>query len=160
MEGTSTAAFLNGKSLLDPNTLKGSITSHLSTYQLVCVCVCVGALEALSKELVPSTNPVAASADYRKNLAIGLFYKVSHYLDHTHLPLTTPLQFYLEVLTGHLSPIVASAAVPYVRPLSSGQQSYPTDPTEYPITKPMPKLTASLQVRPPPVWVWLIHVWV
>ena len=88
MEGTSTAAFLNGKSLLDLNTLKGSITSHLSTYQLVCVCV--GALEALSKELVPSTNPGAASTDYRKNLAIGLFYKVSHYLDHTHFPLTTP----------------------------------------------------------------------
>lgn len=57
------------------------------------------------------------------------------------------LQFYLEAIPSHLSPAVASAATPYVRPVSSGQQSYSTDPTQYPITEPRPKLTASLQVN-------------
>jgi hypothetical protein len=36
-----------------------------------------GALDALDKELVPNLPPVAASAEYRKSLAISLFYKVS-----------------------------------------------------------------------------------
>lgn len=37
----------------------------------------VGALESLSKELVPNTYPGAAASDYRKSLALSLFYKVS-----------------------------------------------------------------------------------
>ncbi len=49
------------------------------------MCVCVGALEALSQDLVPTPHPAAASADYRKNLALGLFYKVSHWATHTSL---------------------------------------------------------------------------
>ena len=36
-----------------------------------------GALETLSDELVPNTPPAAATADYRKSLAISLFYKVA-----------------------------------------------------------------------------------
>ena len=36
-----------------------------------------GALDALDKELVPNLPPVAASVEYRKSLAISLFYKVS-----------------------------------------------------------------------------------
>ena len=36
-----------------------------------------GALDALDKELVPNLPPAAASVEYRKNLAISLFYKVS-----------------------------------------------------------------------------------
>ena len=55
-------------------------------------------------------------------------------------------QFYLAVLVGHISPRVQSAAVPYMRPVSEGSQSYTTKPDEYPITEPMTKLTALLQV--------------
>ena len=35
-----------------------------------------GALESLGNEIVPNTPPAAASAKYRKSLAISLFYKV------------------------------------------------------------------------------------
>ena len=35
-----------------------------------------GALESLGNEIVPNTPPAAASAQYRKSLAISLFYKV------------------------------------------------------------------------------------
>lgn len=38
-----------------------------------------------------------------------------------------------------------SAAVPYVRPLSSGVESYQTDPTQYPVTQPLTKLSALQQ---------------
>lgn len=37
---------------------------------------CAGALDALDKELVPNLPPAAASVEYRKSLAISLFYKV------------------------------------------------------------------------------------
>ena len=46
-----------GKDITNPETLKG-------------------ALDALSDEITPNSPPVAASATYRKNLALGLFYKV------------------------------------------------------------------------------------
>ena len=37
---------------------------------------CLGALDALDKEIVPNLPPAAASVEYRKSLAISLFYKV------------------------------------------------------------------------------------
>ena len=46
-----------GKTLTDPNTLKG-------------------ALKNLSNEIKPNSPPASASPDYRKNLALSLFYKV------------------------------------------------------------------------------------
>ena len=39
-----------------------------------------------------------------------------------------------------------SAAIPYVRPVSKGSQTFGTDKTQYPVTQPIPKLTAALQV--------------
>jgi xanthine dehydrogenase/oxidase len=39
-----------------------------------------------------------------------------------------------------------SAAIPYVRPISSGKQSYDTTSSDYPLTEPMPKISAKLQV--------------
>ena len=38
-----------------------------------------------------------------------------------------------------------SAAIPYVRPLSSGVETYQTDPAQYPVTQPLPKLSALQQ---------------
>ena len=46
---------------------------------------------------------------------------------------------------------VKSAAVPYIRPVSSGKQSYDTTPSDYPLTQPMTKITAKLQVK------WVIN---
>ena len=56
------------------------------------------------------------------------------------------LQFYLSLLGDKATARVRSAAIPYVRPLSSGKQSYDTTKSEYPLTEPMPKMTAKLQV--------------
>ena len=39
-----------------------------------------------------------------------------------------------------------SAAVPFQRPVSTGTQSYGSNPDNYPITQPMPKMTSLLQV--------------
>ena len=47
---------------------------------LMCLCMCVpvDALAALQRELTPDTPPAAASVQYRKSLALSLFYKVFH----------------------------------------------------------------------------------
>jgi hypothetical protein len=37
----------------------------------------VGCLSVLEKEIIPESTPLTASAEYRKSLAIGLFYKVN-----------------------------------------------------------------------------------
>ncbi|KAL5509791.1 hypothetical protein EMCRGX_G005217 [Ephydatia muelleri] len=105
----NTANVLQQQSLLDPNTLKN-------------------ALAALEQDIVPDTPPVAASVEYRKSLALSLFYK-----------------YYLACIVDHVSPRVVTAANPYVRPISSGTQSYSTVPSNYPITQPIPKLASKLQ---------------
>ena len=51
------------------------------------------------------------------------------------------------VLGDKASARVKSAAVPFIRPVSSGTQDYDTQKQEYPLTKPMTKLAAKLQVR-------------
>ena len=56
------------------------------------------------------------------------------------------LQFYLASINDHVDPRVKSASIPFQRPVSTGTQSYGTNPDNYPITKPMTKLTALLQV--------------
>eukprot|EP00731_Ephydatia_muelleri_P028954 Em0020g598a len=104
-----TAASLQDKSLLDPNTLKS-------------------ALAALQQELIPDTPPMAASVQYRKSLALSLFYK-----------------YYLACIVDEVSPRVKSAAVPYKRAISQGVQTYSSLPSNYPITQPMPKLSSALQ---------------
>ena len=35
--------------------------------------------------------------------------------------------------------------MPFVRPISSGSQSFTTDPSEYPVSEPLPKISALLQ---------------
>ena len=35
--------------------------------------------------------------------------------------------------------------MPFVRPISSGSQSFTTNPSEYPVSEPLPKLSALLQ---------------
>ena len=47
-----------GKDIMDPETLKG-------------------ALRTLSEEIQPNYSLISVSVEYRKNLALNLFYKVS-----------------------------------------------------------------------------------
>ena len=56
------------------------------------------------------------------------------------------LQFYLAAIADHVDPRVKSAAVPFQRPVSTGTQTYGSNPDNYPITQPMPKMTSLLQV--------------
>jgi hypothetical protein len=39
----------------------------------------LGCLSVLDKEIVPESTALTASAQYRKSLALGLFYKVSNH---------------------------------------------------------------------------------
>ena len=57
------------------------------------------------------------------------------------------MQFYLSAIPAdHLSPAVKSVAVPYIRPLSQGQQIFTPDTNQFPVGQPITKLTAKLQV--------------
>uniref|UniRef100_S4RAN6 FAD-binding PCMH-type domain-containing protein n=1 Tax=Petromyzon marinus TaxID=7757 RepID=S4RAN6_PETMA len=88
-----------------------------------------GVLLELEAELKPDSDPVAASPQYRKSLALSLFYK-----------------FYLSIAGDHaVSPRNRSACHGLGRPVSSGEQTYDTQPADYPLTQPMAKLEASLQ---------------
>lgn len=52
----------------------------------------------------------------------------------------------MTVLGDKASARVKSAAEPFIRPVSSGAQDYDTQSKEYPLTQPMTKLAAKLQV--------------
>ncbi|CAH3170659.1 unnamed protein product [Porites lobata] len=86
------------------------------------------ALNSLAKEISPNSSPLGPSVKYRKSVALSLFYK-----------------FYLSLLGDKASARVRSAAEPFIRPVSSGTQSYDSKPEDYPLTKPMTKLAAKAQ---------------
>ena len=86
------------------------------------------ALTILAGELEPSDDPVLASPVYRKQLAMGLFYK-----------------FFLHVLGDAAPQAVRSGADSLERGLSGGQQTYDTDPALYPVSEPREKVEARWQ---------------
>eukprot|EP00042_Codosiga_hollandica_P056153 m.803689 g.803689 ORF g.803689 m.803689 type:complete len:1324 (-) comp59281_c0_seq1:203-4174(-) len=108
--------------VLAANTAQSLVGANLSNSAAL-----AQAMVALQAELKPDQPPVAASATYRVSLACGLLYK-----------------FYLSFLPN-ANPRVQSAAVPFVRPISSGTSSFTTNPSLYPVTQPLPKISAVLQ---------------
>ncbi|XP_061183006.1 uncharacterized protein LOC133191267 [Saccostrea echinata] len=87
------------------------------------------ALSLFTQEAVPDeVNPVLTSVDFRRNVAAGLLYR-----------------FVLDVLGDKVSPLYRSGATPLSRPLSSGKQSYDTNPTVWPLTQPISKVEAYNQ---------------
>ena len=56
------------------------------------------------------------------------------------------IQFYLAAIPDHLTPAVQSAAAPYIRPVSQGDQVFTPDTNQFPVGQPITKLTAKLQV--------------
>ena len=88
------------------------------------------AFKILSSELVIDDEPVLASVDYRRSLALSLFYKFILYVNDKNVGVRYKS---------------AKDSIIDMRPISSGQQTFPTDPSLYPITKPMKKLNAYLQ---------------
>lgn len=88
-----------------------------------------GAIKVLSSELNPDWVLPDPSPDFRKNLAIALFYK-----------------FLLSITPdGVVKPEFKSGGEILKRPLSSGKQTFDTHPENYPLTKPVPKLEGVIQ---------------
>lgn len=106
----NTESFLIAKNLYDKDTLKEALT-------------------CLSNELNPDWILPDASPEYRKNLALALFYRFAL--------ATCPL--------GILSPLNVSGGQPMLRPLSSGIQSFDTFKTKWPLTEPVEKYAGILQ---------------
>lgn len=87
------------------------------------------ALALLQTSLVPTIDPTEGRVAYRSSLILTLFYK-----------------FYLAQLpASSLPPQLESAMHHFVRPVSSGEQSYGTDPSEYPISQAIPKIDGVVQ---------------
>lgn len=110
VHATATEAFLMGRSMADHDMF-------------------IEALGILAGELVPEEDPVLASGIYRKQLALGLFYK-----------------FYLYVLGDSASEAVRSGCLDLDRGLSSGKQDFETDESQWPISKYVEKYEAKWQI--------------
>ncbi|XP_063364889.1 uncharacterized protein LOC134653456 [Cydia amplana] len=105
-----TEAFLKGKMVFNNVTLQAAI-------------------KILNKEIVLKYDPAQPSSDFRKKLAVGLFYKVI-------LNICPP---------NALNPRYRSGAALVQRPLSHGSQEFQTDSSLYPLNQPVPKLEAAIQ---------------
>ena len=86
------------------------------------------ALKTLENELKPDSVLTEPLPEYRKNLAIALFYR-----------------FILAACNDEVSTKNLSGSSSLQRGISSGSQSYRTYDEEFPLTQPLPKLEALLQ---------------
>uniref|UniRef100_A0A1Y9HAI9 Uncharacterized protein n=1 Tax=Anopheles farauti TaxID=69004 RepID=A0A1Y9HAI9_9DIPT len=89
------------------------------------------AINTLASELQPDWILPDASAEYRRNLAVSLFYK-----------------FILNLAVDYKAPINArfvSGSTILQRPLSSGQQNFETNKKNWPVTQYVPKLEGLAQ---------------
>lgn len=86
--------------------------------------------KSLESEIEPDWVLPDASSQYRKNLALSLFYK-----------------FILETCPtpAIIKPIYKSGGDVYERPLSSGTQVFDTIVKNYPLTKNVPKIEGIIQ---------------
>ena len=111
VHATKTEKFLLGKTLSDQPT----ITS---------------AFKLLSSELIADNDPSLANAQYRKSLALSLFYK-----------------FILYANFESIDPSFRSAIESVIdnRGISSGEQDYSVNEDTFPVSKPMSKKNAILQ---------------
>ncbi|CAG9123156.1 unnamed protein product [Plutella xylostella] len=87
------------------------------------------ALKTLSEELDPEEAPPEPSAEYRKMLAIALFYKAILYL----------------CPDDRLDKRYRSGGDALKRVTSQGTQSFDTDKSVWPLTQPIPKIEALVQ---------------
>ena len=106
-----TELYLYGKAINDQNIL-------------------LNAFKILAQELDPKYEPELSSVEYRKSLAISLFYK-----------------FLLYVNDKFLSPKYRSGqnSVMDMRGVTTSKQVFPTNKEMYPVTEPMTKLNAYYQ---------------
>ncbi|KAL4715707.1 hypothetical protein ACJJTC_006286 [Scirpophaga incertulas] len=110
--GYQTEKFLHGKKLFINDTLKG-------------------ALKILEQELVAVENPPDPSAEYRKKLALSLFYK-------SLLSLCPHDILDVRYRSG-------STKIHETRPVSDARQIFDTNPAQWPLTQPLQKVEALIQ---------------
>ncbi|XP_073946023.1 uncharacterized protein isoform X2 [Choristoneura fumiferana] len=117
--GNISPTFIHAK--MTENFLKGKIVFNNVILQ--------SAIKILDKEIEPKYDPAQPSPDFRKKLAIGLFYKVI-----------------LNICpTSAISPRYRSGSSLIQRPLSHGTQEFQQDPSLFPLNQPIPKLEAIIQ---------------
>ncbi|XP_049545877.1 uncharacterized protein LOC125957303 isoform X2 [Anopheles darlingi] len=109
---TALEEFLVGKNVFEDNVLQE-------------------ALAVLDSSLEPDAVLPDASPDYRKQLALSLFYRATLSVGRAH--------------NIRLNPLYASGAVTHARLLSSGQQTYDTIQDNWPMTKHIPKVEGLAQ---------------
>ncbi|XP_011874274.1 PREDICTED: indole-3-acetaldehyde oxidase-like, partial [Vollenhovia emeryi] len=128
----------SGKVLEKPNIIFGGINKnflHAKNTEQVLVGKCIldeqvlkTALETLDNELKPDHVLPDYSPEFRKTLAEGLFYK-----------------FVLSIKPENVNSKLRSGGSLLERGLSSGSQDFDTDESEWPVSKPIPKLDAIKQ---------------
>ncbi|XP_047533997.1 xanthine dehydrogenase/oxidase-like isoform X1 [Vanessa atalanta] len=109
---TKTENFIIGKMLFNNNILQQTI-------------------KILSDELVVTDLPPEPSVQYRKQLAIGLFYKGLLFLSPQNI-------LHSRYKSGKIK-------LHQTRPVSTASQSFPTDPNIWPLNEPIPKVEALHQ---------------
>ncbi|XP_063365129.1 uncharacterized protein LOC134653665 [Cydia amplana] len=112
VHASKTEEFLRGKNLFTSKTLQEAI-------------------EVLKSEVVVEENPPQASANYRKNLAVNLFYK-------SLLSLCTENEMDSYFASG-------GTVLSRMRPVSHARQEFTTNTLMYPISQPVEKVEALIQ---------------
>lgn len=87
------------------------------------------AIKSLQSEIVPDSNLLDPSVEYRRNLAIALFYRF--------ILTTAP--------ADKIDSKYSSGGMGLDRPLSSGSQTYQSNEKTYPLTKPALKYEGLIQ---------------
>ncbi|CAH1401637.1 unnamed protein product [Nezara viridula] len=105
----NTEEYLTGKTLIDPNVLKE-------------------ALNILELELEPDHILPDASPEYRKGLALSLFYK-----------------FVLSVAPDKVKKDYQSGGPLLERPVSQSKQTFDTESSVWPLSRPVPKIESIIQ---------------
>ncbi|KAF9416485.1 hypothetical protein HW555_006152 [Spodoptera exigua] len=109
---SKTERFLTGKQLFTNDTLQSAV-------------------KVLNEEIVVEENPPEPSVEYRRKLALGLFYKGL-------LSLCPDNLLNARYKTGAIK-------IHDTRPVSKGVQYFETDPSTYPLNQPIQKVEALIQ---------------
>ncbi|XP_065224600.1 uncharacterized protein LOC135848592 [Planococcus citri] len=114
---------------IHPNFVHAAKTeNYIRGRSLLGINVLKEACQILRSELEPDNNPPKASPEYRTSLAVNLFYK-----------------FILSLSPDSISEKYRSGGSLLSRPLSSGKQDFQTDPSLWPVNKPIHNINAISQ---------------
>lgn len=127
IHASQTEKFLEGKELFSDDTLQG-------------------AFKTLDGELKPDFVLPEPEPEFRKQLSIALFFKVSVPNNLRRYSQIVIFQAVLKMAPeGKVDPKNKTAGEKMVRPVSSGVQDYETNESLYPLTKAIPKIEALAQ---------------